>query len=329
MATVMLVGLVAACGDDGGETPAEPQGGDAAADFPSKRVEFVVPFAPGGGTDLLAREYGDALAEALGGDVSYQNVEGAGGAVGADRVVQSEPDGHTVGMPTGVALTVGPLTNDDLSFATPEDYTVFGKLPIHPMVIVTSADAPWESLSDLVAAAEETPGEISIAVSGTYSTPGLAAYAIEQEGGVEFNVVPFTGGGADARTALVAGEVDAAIAGGAVYKGFVDANELKVLGVFHDEPYPLYPDAPLSMDEGIDWQAASDFFLIGPPGVPADIQERISTAAEEAVNNEDFASFAEESGYVIEWTGPEESIEILDEYTSDMTELVQYVQSRQ
>lgn len=301
----------------------------SSGEYPSGSISYIVPFEAGGTTDLLGRQVGAALANEMDAKVTFDNVSGGGGALGTERAVTAEADGYTVGMTALTTLTVAPLQNPDLSYQSIDDYTIFGRLPRQPMVLAVRADAPWDSMSEFVEDAAKSPGKLSIANSGTYSTPGLASYAMERAADVKFNIVPYAGGGSDARNAVLAGDADATIAGGPLFEGFVKSGEMKVIGVFLDGDYPLYPDAPSAFDQGVEWEAVSEFLLLGPPQIPEDVAATITEELKASVTSSDFEDKANELGFISDYAGPEETAKLVKEAQDEMAELVDYVATRQ
>lgn len=301
----------------------------SAGDYPNSSISYVVPFEAGGTTDLLGRQVGTALSEAMDTKVSFDNVAGAGGALGTERAVTAKADGYTVGMAAVTTMTVAPLQNPDLSYQSTDDYTIFGRLPLQPMVLVVREDAPWDTMGEFIQDAGKNPGTVSIAHSGTYTTPGLASYAMERAADVKFNIVPYAGGGSDARNAVLAGDADATIAGGPLFEGFVKSGQMKVIGVFFDGGYPLYPDAPSAFDEGVEWEAVSEFLLLGPPRIPEDVASKISENLKAAVTSSDFEAKAKELGFISDYADPEETSKLVQQAQGEMAELVDYVETRQ
>ena len=302
---------------------------DAKDKYPTKSIDYVIPFEAGGTTDLLGRQVGDSLADEIGSKVVYDNVAGSGGALGTEQAVTADPDGYTLGMSAVSTMTVAPLQNSKLSYQKPEDYTVFGRLPIQPMVLAVKADAPWDTMSEFVEDARKNPGKLSISNSGTYATPGLASYATERAADVEFNIVPYAGGGADARNAVLGGDADATIAGGPLFKGFVDIGDMKILGVYFDGEYPLYPDAPSAFDEGVEWEAVAEFILVGPPGLPEEVTNTVSDNLESAITTEKFENEVDKLGFIADYADPAETERIIKDAQGTNAELVDYVESRQ
>lgn len=313
--SVTVVGLLAlllalaACADDGddasdgddtasAEEGTDDGGGDETAgadDFPSGSIDFTIPYGPGGSFDTGGREFVTILADKLGTDVVVNNREGGGASVGTTHVVESEPDGHSIGMTSDSALWMQPLQNPDLRYSE-GDYAFIGQFWRAPSVLFVAADAPWEGIEDFVEDARSRPGEIRVAPAAAYTTADMAIEMLNDAADIEITSTPVDGGG-EALTQTMQGVIDGTVLGGGAATGQVEAGELKPLAVFAEEEYFLYPDADLVPDHYDDTAIPQEVFGIAPAGTPDDVLEDLRAAFREAIEDPDWQEFAEAQGF--------------------------------
>ncbi|WP_324276720.1 tripartite tricarboxylate transporter substrate binding protein [Blastococcus brunescens] len=249
IAAASALALVACGSNGGGDSGGGDSGGEAGAWEPNRPITFIIPYGTGGSTDPVGRQFASLLAEELGVEVIVENREGGAGTIGITGMVTAQPDCYTLGLANQTALVNQPMLNADLPFQTTDDYTPVIKLGDIPVVLAVDADAPWQTLEEFLAAAEADPNGIGYAHSGAGGTPDTNAKLLEIRSGIELNRVPFSGGGGEALTATISGEIASV---GTYYpsmQGFVDSGDLRPLGVFYDEPYAAAPDLPLIGEE--------------------------------------------------------------------------------
>ncbi|MDB5895427.1 MAG: transporter substrate-binding protein, partial [Rhodoferax sp.] len=176
----------------------------AQSDFPTRPIELVVPFQPGGGTDALARSFADATRKHMPQSMIIVNKPGASGAIGWQDVISAKPDGYRLAVVT-VELTT--LPHMGIGKFTYEDLQPIARLNADPAAITVRSDAPWNTIEEYLAAARKDPGKIGVGNAGNGSIWHLAASALEEKTGVKFNHIPFQGAG-PAVLALLGGHVD-------------------------------------------------------------------------------------------------------------------------
>ncbi|QQK78828.1 tripartite tricarboxylate transporter substrate binding protein [Salicibibacter cibi] len=267
---------------------------DAAADFPEGPVELIVPYDAGGGTDAVARALADATEEHLGESIGVVNTTGGGGAVGFTEGATAAPDGQTVTLVTVELVTLPHMGLADVSH---EDFKAIGQMNFDPPAVTVPADAPYDTLEEFIDYAEENPGEIQMGNSGSGSIWHLAASAIEQETGVEFEHVPFDGA-APAVTSLLGGHIDAVPVSPAEVLPQVEGEELKTLAVMDEERAEVFPEVPTFEEEGF-----SGADGVGPwrgVVVPEDTPDEVASVLEEAfmagAEEPEFQEFMEDNG---------------------------------
>ncbi|MDZ5076693.1 tripartite tricarboxylate transporter substrate binding protein [Nesterenkonia sp. HG001] len=297
---VSALGLTA-CGDDG--------------DYPSEDITFVVPFGTGGANDQIARAFAQELESELGVNVNVENREGGGATIGTSHVISSDPDGYTIGLAPGAALAQQPLTNDDLPYSSPEDYHVVGKIAEMPGIVAVPGDSEFDDLEEFMSYAKDNPGELQASQAGNGTTQDLLIRELGRLADAEIQSIPLAGGGQEATLAAVSGRVDATFGFAPAIKGFVESDDLKVIGVVSDEQYEAFPEAQLSTDIGYDTPLRAVYYIVLPLETPEDVREQLETATESIVDSEAMAQFSEESGFVLDHRDHDAAVEEITEYT--------------
>ena len=273
--------------------------------YPTRPITLVVPYSPGGSTDPVARQYATQLQKLLGVDVTIENKPGGSGTIGTGMVVRAKPDGYTIGLATNSILAYQPLVNSSLTFKSPDHYQPIVKLGSMPVILVVRADAPWKNFSDFVQHVKQNPGKVRASVSGLRTVPDLVAQEFNKNAGTKLRTVPFTGGSGEALVALLGNRVEATLFTGAVgIPSHVQAGKVRVLAVFDKGTYSPVPEAKSTIDSGFNTTLAASFYIIGPKGMPADIQKKLTDASMQIVKSPEFLKFSE-TGYALDPKGPD------------------------
>jgi tripartite-type tricarboxylate transporter receptor subunit TctC len=281
---------------------------DAQPAYPTRPVEILVAYAPGGGADVAARLIAGYASKKWGQSVNVVNLPGAGGITGTLRALNARPDGYT--------LLLEPHATTSMLFAVESDvpFTMDGKTPIalitlDPVIYTVKADSPWKSLKDVAAAAKASPKTFRYGIAGV---SGVASFSVSQflfAAGVpiaETNRVTFTGG-APTVTALAGGHIDFAGQQWSESAGLIQGNKIRGLAVVHPTRLPGLPDIPTAKEAGfpdldiVGWQG-----LAGPKGLPAPIVAMWAALVEEASKDPAFIAQAAKAGKVLSYKGPEE-----------------------
>ncbi|WP_243355200.1 tripartite tricarboxylate transporter substrate binding protein [Bacillus litorisediminis] len=312
LASILLILslILAACG---GSNEANNENASG-SDFPNKSIELIVPYAAGGGTDSLARSFADQTD--LGQSVAVVNREGGGGAVGMQNGANAKPDGYTVSMITVELLT---LPHSGLAQFSYEDFQPVALLNEDPAAITVSADAPWNTIDEFIAAAKEE--NLKVGNSGTGAIWHLAASAFEQETGVTFNHVPFEGA-APAVTALLGGHIDAVSVSPAEVRTQVEAGELEVLAVMADERVESLPDVPTLKESGIDLSIGTWRGLAVPKDTPEDVVKTLEESFGETAQSEEFKATLDQLGLGYRYENAEGFTNLLKEQDALFAELI-------
>ena len=267
-------------------------GGFAKADepYPTRPIQIIVPFPPGGVADLVARPLAVSLEKHLKQPVVIVNKTGAGGAVGMQAAAVSKPDGYTL----MVALSsISVMPEVDTLFGRPATYKLKDFAPIalltsDPTIFVIRKEAPWKSVADFVADAKKRPNEIKYSSSGVYGTMHLAMEMFAHAAGIKLRHIP-TGGGGPALTSLLGGHVDCLSGGPNVSLPHIKAGALRVLANWGDKRLAALPDVPTMKELGykdVEFFIWSGFFA--PAGTPQAAVKTLREAAGKAANSPEF-----------------------------------------
>lgn len=211
--------------------------------WPSKPVKLVVPFPPGGGTDLVARAMGQKLAERLKQPVVIDNKPGASTIIGTDAVAKAAPDGYTLLLSGSTSYSVNPALRAKLPYDPVRDLAPIAIVARTPLVLVVNAGAPWHSVAELVAAAKAKPMGVRYATFGTGSGPHLAGELLALAAGVQLQDVPYKGSSQGA-IALIGGEIEMGIDTVASAVPHVRSGKLRALGIVGATRSSLLPEVP-------------------------------------------------------------------------------------
>jgi len=278
------------------------------AAYPDKPVRLVVPFAPGGGTDLIARTLAVGMGKELGQQVIIDNKPGAGTIIGTDSVAKSPADGYSIVIAT-FAHAVNPSMVPKLPFDTSKAFTPISLIAKGPNVLVVRADSPFKSAKDVVAAAKAKAGKLTYASQGNGTSAHLAGEMFTNLTKVQMTHVPYRGAG-PAITDLLGGQVEMIFGTAAAVATFVDSGKLRAIGVTSASPSAaLKGVAPIGQDVP-GYQVESWYGLYAPAGTPAEVIAKLSAAAKKAAASPDFAKKIEQEGLSIVASDPAE----LDRY---------------
>ena len=241
---------------------------------PVRPVTLMVGFAPGGGTDIIARLLSPALQQALGVPVAVENRPGASGTIAAQANSRAAPDGYTVLMSTVSASAVVPPQLSPPPFDIHRDQTAIGLAATVPLVAVVPNNSPAHDLAGLIARARAHPGELNYASSGVATQQHLAAELLSMAAGIRMTHVPFRGTG-QAVNEILAGRIDLAIDTFPTYLPHIRAGRVRALATTMPERIDWLPDLPTVAESGFPgFDANVWYMLMGPAGLPAPIRER-------------------------------------------------------
>jgi tripartite-type tricarboxylate transporter receptor subunit TctC len=278
----------------------------SAQEFPSRTIHMVIAFPPGGPTDFVGRLVADKMKETLGQTIVIENKAGANGAIGADYVAKSEPDGHTLFLTTVGAVAVTPGMRSDLPYDPLRDFAPITRLVRNTTILVVRPQLPAGSAAALAAMAKADPGAIAFASTGVGSMPHLALELFQSAAGVKFLHVPYRGA-APAITDLISGQVQALFADAPVLLPQIQGNKLKALAAAADDRTPVLPQVPTLREEGFaDTSAENWYGLLAPARTPGPIIAKLHAAAVAALNDAGVRQKLIASGAIPAPTSPEE-----------------------
>jgi tripartite-type tricarboxylate transporter receptor subunit TctC len=246
------------------------------ADWPSRPVRMIVPYAPGGGADIVGRILGQCLSQGLGQPIIVENRAGAGGTIGTDAAAKSPPDGYTIVLHTLSSIVLNNYLYAKLPYDPLKDFVPISEVGRAPNVLAARKDLPARSVEEFVALARKEAGGLSYGSGGNGSVPHLAAVLLTQRAKVEAVHVPFRGGG-PALTALMAQQVDFVIDAVPVMLPQLRDGTIRALAVTSPERISLLPDLPTVSEAGVPGYATQNWYgLFAPARTPATVIERLA-----------------------------------------------------
>src|SRR3954466_9233407 len=243
-------------------------GGLGAQPYPSRPVTFIVPFAPGGGTDISARTVAAKLQQKWGQGVVIENRGGAGGVIGTDVVAKAKPDGYTLLIANVGITSINPALYTKLPYDSDKAFAPVSLICELPFVLMASPKLPASSVKELVTYAKANPEKVTYASSGQGGSPHLTAELFQLLTGTKMTHVPYKGGG-PAMTDLMAGHVDILFASVLEGSGHIKAGKLKGLAVTHAKRNPAIPDVPTIAEAGVKGGESGSGIALLAPGGPA------------------------------------------------------------
>lgn len=307
---VLVFVLLAGCGGSSTDQAAE--------DYPNQDISYIIPFDPGGESDLTARIQQDPLEEALGTSVVISQEPGAGGALAWSRLSNIQPDGYTIMGFNTPHIVVQPLAREDAGYET-DDITPVYIFQVTPNILFVPEDSPIDSLEDFVEEADANPGDISVAGTGEFTTNHIATLQLQDSTGIELSYVPFTGTGATV-PAFLGGQVDALFSFATVLPQL--EGEGKAIAVASEERLPQLPDVPTFEEEGYDIAEGAYRGVTVPPGTPDEIINTLAEAFEEVNTDPEVIEQQEELGVIILNMGPQEANQFISEQREEYKELL-------
>ncbi|WP_394743197.1 Bug family tripartite tricarboxylate transporter substrate binding protein [Natronococcus roseus] len=288
-------------------------------DWPSRQVEIIVPWAAGGGADRTSRAISEVAEEHTDESWSVSNQEGGSGSVGMNAVATSDPDGHTIGVAAPEIALFEHLEIDEMG---PDDITPVMQYVEMPAALVVHEDADYDSLDEFLEHAEDNPGDVQMANSGSGSSWHMAAAGIADEAEIEVEHVAYDG--ADpAMTAVVNGEVDCTAVGAAEVAPQVQDGDLAALGVAFEEEVDALPEVPTLQEQGLDIEIGSWLGHFVPTDTPDDVHDEIVDTYESVYDDDEFVDFAESNNFMRVQRGPDEFHEFMQEQYEYYGELLE------
>ncbi|GAB1577281.1 tripartite tricarboxylate transporter substrate binding protein [Bordetella petrii] len=303
-------------------------GAPAAADtFPSQPIKFIVPYAPGGTTDLVARTVGKQVADALGQPVIVENKPGAGGNIGMAQVAQAVPDGYTVGMGAISTNAVNPHLYQEMKFDPTKDFTPITMLGMSTIVLEVNPSVPVANVQEFIAYARQNPGLI-YGAAGTGTSMHLAGVLFGQMTGTELAHVAYKGS-APALTDMMGGQIQVMFDNLPASLPHIKAGKLKALAVAGSRRNAQLPEVPTIQEAGVAGYAVDPWFaLYGPAGMAPDVVARLNQAFRAALESAEVKTTLENAGFSPQASTPRELAELSSAEYQRWGEIVDRAQLR-
>jgi tripartite-type tricarboxylate transporter receptor subunit TctC len=269
--------------------------------FPAKGkvLTIIVPFSPGGSTDVAARNLAPALEKALGITVEVVDKPGAGSQIGVTYAMAQKPDGYTIyyaNLPAPMTMWMNP--DRKTVFTSKKDFTLLGIHLSDPGAIAVQYDGPYKTMKDLVDAAKANPGKLRAATTGLLSDDHFAIIDVEKTAGIKFATVHFDSN-PERDTALMGGKIDASFGNaGSFYAASVN-QKLRIVGLMDTKPWPKAPELPTFESQGYKLYAASVRGLYGPPKMDPKIRTILCDAIKKAVNDPEHMKRMDAAGFPV------------------------------
>jgi len=275
----------------------------ARAEFPNKPIRIIVPFAAGGGTDLISRTLAAGLSDDLGQSVIIENRPGAGTILGMDVLAKSAPDGYSLVMAT-FAHAINPSMQPSLPYDTDKAFAPVSLVGRSFNVLVVNPASPYHSVADIVAAAKANPGKLTYASQGVGTSAHLAGELFKNLAHVEMTHVPYRGA-SPALADLLGGRVDMMFATSAAVTSFVGSNQLRPIAITASAPVSAFANTPTIAASGLPGYAVESWYgLYAPAGTPPEVIARLNAAVKVAVRNDLFQKRSGDEGMIIDAGSP-------------------------
>jgi tripartite-type tricarboxylate transporter receptor subunit TctC len=244
--------------------------------YPNKPIRLVVPFPPGGGTDIIARVVGNKLTETVKWTVVVDNRPGAGGNIGMDLVAKSKPDGYTLGLGQTSNLAINPTLYTSLPYQPLKDFTPIAAVADAPLALVVAANSPYKTLADVVAFAKTHPNKVTLGTPGNGTVAHLTGELFQKAAGVQLQHVPYKGS-SQAITDLLGGSIDLFMSSVPTAQSQIKAGTMRALAVTSAKRAADLPAVPTINESGYKgFDARTWFGIVAPAGTPAPVIAKLN-----------------------------------------------------
>ena len=280
-------------------------GHSLAQGWPNRPIRMVVPYTPGGYTDLMARLVGQKISEALGQPIVFENKPGANAIIGTDVVAKAAPDGYTIGTVIA-AHAVNATLNPKLPYDTLKDFTYVSLMSVAPLIMIAHPSLPANNVKELVALAKSKPGQLNFASSGVGAAAHLTMEMFKSRVGIEMQHIPYKGT-AGALQDTVGGQINVMFDIVGPLMPQVRSGNAKAIVVTAKERIPAAPDVPTMAEQGVpDFVSGTWAGIIAPAGTPKEIVDRVAAEAKKALADPAMKAKLAEQGIVAVGDGPDE-----------------------
>jgi tripartite-type tricarboxylate transporter receptor subunit TctC len=297
-------------------------GQNSLASYPDHPITLIVPYAPGGGNDVLARAVAEPMAKWLGQPFVIENHGGAGGSVGTRQVAKAAPDGYTLGLGGTGTLAIDPTLYPNAGYDPRRDFAPVGLIATSPLIILVNQSIPAHNVQELIALAKAQPGKLNYASAGVGSGIHLGTVLFAEAAGIEITHVPYKGTG-PALTDLLGGHVQIYFSSLPPAIGLVKDGKLRALGVTGLKRSISFPDVPTVAEQGLpDFEAVLHYGIVAPAGTPRPIIDKLNSALRAALGDPKVRGHIATEGAEPLPTSPEEYVADIDREETKWSVLV-------
>jgi tripartite-type tricarboxylate transporter receptor subunit TctC len=297
-------------------------GGAAAQDYPSRPIRLIVAFAAGGTTDFVARQLAEKAKASLGQSIVVENKPGANGAIGADFVAKSEPDGYTLFFSTAGALAINPSMRTDLPYDPIKDFTPIVPVARNTVLFAVNPTLGVATAQEMIARAKDKPGTITVAITGVGAISHLAIEMLQLAAGIKLQYVPYRGAG-QAVADFIGGQLNAMSAEVPVLMPQIKAGKAKILAVSAQGRSDVLPDVPTFAELGYPDVVADNWSgVLAPPNTPPAIVARLNQAFNAVVRDPEVRRRFADNGVSTIGGTPEDLTELIRSETARWRKVV-------
>jgi len=290
----------------------------AVAAYPEKEITLIVPWAAGGGTDLVARFIGNLVEKDLGKPVIVVNKPGGGGLVGFNQIAAAKPDGYTIGINSTSQLLQKYSAS---SYSDWRNLSPIALVNLDPAAFTVKVDSPWKTIEEALAFAKANPMKVRISNSGPGAIWHVSAALLGSKTGIQFTYVPY-GGGNPAAVAVAGGHVEATTVSPAEVGTLVRGGKLRILAIASTHRDALFPDVPTFKERGIDFTNGVWRCLVAPKDTPKEIIAKLEKSVNKAVHDPSFKEFMEKNGLGQAYMGSAEATAFMAEDEKGMEKVI-------
>jgi tripartite-type tricarboxylate transporter receptor subunit TctC len=305
----------------GGCSSMQSKSANAPEKYPARPITIIVPFSAGGTSDIMARMMEKTAVQHLGQPLVVVSKPGGGGTIGWNEFAGANPDGYTIGV-TGIGLLLQPLYGSTRYNYMTALYPL-AQVGTTPVVLAVRADQPWQTLEDLVSYAKQHPGAVKYGHAGLGTISHVTGEIFAKEAGIAIEQVPFSGG-SEGIAATLGGHIHLSFILSPDIKEYVKSGKIRVLAVGGEKrlTQPDFAQVPTFREQGLDITFSSWQGVAAPKELPEDVRNKLAKGLKGMINDPVFIKSMEDMGLVVEYLGPQES---LDQWISDNTKLAKIV----
>ena len=300
--------------------PVRLQPARAQTPYPTRPIECIIPFAPGGPTDTAIRLIQPQLSANLGVPLVLVNKAGGGGALGMDAVAKAKPDGYTLAGTVRSTVTILPATQPDVTYKL-GDFAVVGAYALDSQVVLVKAGSPWKTLEELVDYAKKNPGKLSYGTAGLGTNSFFTMELLKLTYGLDMTHVPF-GGSGPVKNAVLGGHVQVGAASLSPMLSVLKSGDVVALAISATKRIPSIPNVPTMTEKGQPDASLSTWAEIyAPAKTPKAAIDRLAQALEKTMKDPAVVSAIEKAGLVVEYHSPEETLKLIQRENDIVTRL--------